>query len=124
MPTHDQSERERRHREIVAAKAQRDEAEAEPDERRHQHADERGERPRDLFGQRPCRGGVGDAVRADAEEAGLPERDLIDVAEQDRKPDRRDREDRRVGRRLATNVALPVRVATMPTSDDDRRKYR
>ena len=113
----DQTERERRHGEIMAAKAQRDEPERDADDRGDGDPDGRGEP------ERPARvdGEIADRVRADPEEPGLSDRDLVDVAEQHRKTDRGRREDRDVRPRLHE-----PRVAARDDAecDDEHREHR
>ena len=117
----DQAEGKGCHREIVAAKTQRDEAEAEADQRRAGDPDQRRERPRDPRRHVPPRRQRCDRVGTDAEKPGCAERNLVDVAEQEREPDRRDREDRRVRPRLGEG-----RVAAREDAedDDDQREHR
>ena len=103
-PGGDQTERKRRHGQIVPAKAERDEAENEPEQRREprpKRGTEHELQPgRDERGPGYRRREIAERVGADAEKTRLADRNLRDVAQENREPDRRDRIDRGVRARL------------------------
>ena len=110
----DQAERERRHREIMAAKTQRDEPEPETDRpSRATTPIAAAQRPRQPRRQIPGRRQRGDAYAPMPKKPAWPSEIWLTLPEQQREPDRGDREDRHVRSGLREGrIAAPRRRRT------------